>query len=256
MATREQVLDTAKDLLVQLRDLSAGDAAGGTLPLPPSVPSNPFDQVSGTPALDALKLNGNVISTSELNTLLAQVEAAKTNEDDWITVAKALGAFAGALAKAFLVFLVAALFVGCATPLPVKQAEATELQAFVAFKKDHDAIVTALLSDLALALENEIQLIENYEIRAKGATVAQADLMTLLNQARAKRADIAKKMEAHRAMIATADGNYQIALEVHAAVSDFLGHDGITVNDLDTLLSTVLSLVAKQVPAVPASTTK
>ena len=83
-ASRQEVLDTAKTLLTQLKDVS----------------SNPFDQVSGTPALDALKLNGQVISDDDLKGLLTAVEKAKTDNEMWGKVAGAIGTLVGSLAKA------------------------------------------------------------------------------------------------------------------------------------------------------------
>lgn len=85
-ATRQEVLDTAGKLLRQLKEAAA----------------NPFDQVSGTPALDALKLNGAVISDADLEKLLGAVEKAKTDQETWNKVAGAIGSLIGGLAKAAL----------------------------------------------------------------------------------------------------------------------------------------------------------
>lgn len=236
MATKEEVLDTAKKLIQQVRDLSAA-------------PPGPFDQVSGTPALDALKLNGNVISDEELKKLLDGVDKAKVNEESWVAFAKSLGSFVGAVAKAVIVLLLAVLFVGCATPPAVRQAHQVEQQAFTAFKLDHDAVVNALLSDLALALETQIRLIEIYEIKAKGDPVNQAVLLPLLTAARAKREEVASKLEVHRAKIKSADGNYEIAVQIHTAIGQFLGHGSIDASDVDALAEQVSALKAQQTPS-------
>ena len=240
MATKEEVLETTKKLLQQVKDLSGAASS-----------SNPFDQVSGTPALDALKLNGNVISDEDLKKLLDAVDKAKVNEESWVAFAKSLGSFVGAVAKAAIVLLLAFLFIGCATPPAIRQAHQTELQAFTAFKADHDAVVNALLADLALALETQIRLIENYEIKVKGDPVAAATLMPLLDAARAKREEIAKKLDAHRVRIKSADGNYDIAVQIHTAIGQFLGHGSIDASDVDALAEMVGTLKSAQTPTPP-----
>src|SRR3990172_9571294 len=126
MASKEEVLEKTKELIKAAQDLSAH---------PP--PPNPFDAVSGTPALDALKLNGQVISDADLTRLLADVEKAKTDQETWTKVAKTIGGLLGGLAKGVLLPLMAVVFLGCSTPPPIKQASQVEYEALIAFKTDH-----------------------------------------------------------------------------------------------------------------------
>jgi len=235
MPSKEEVLEKTKELLKAAQDLSAH---------PP--PPNPFDAVSGTPALDALKLNGQVITDADLTKLLADVEKAKTDQETWTKVAKTIGGLLGGLAKGVILPLLAVVFIGCSTPPPIKQASQVEYEALVAFKSDHDAMVTALFSDLALALETQVRLIEDYEIKAKGATVAQADLTTLLGQARTKREDLTKKLDLLRAKLKTADRNFEIALQIQQAIDSFLNRSTFSVDDVADLIGTVYDLKGKQ----------
>lgn len=235
MASKEEVLEKTKALIKAAQDLSAH---------PP--PPNPFDAVSGTPALDALKLNGQVISDADLAKLLGEVEKAKTDQEAWKKVAGTIGGFLGGLAKGVILPLLAVVLIGCSTPPPIKQASQVEYEALVAFKADHDAMVAALFSDLALALETQVRLIEDYEIKAKGATVAQADLMALLGQARTKREELTKKLDALRAKLKTADRNFEIALQIQQSIDAFLNRSTFNVDDVAELIGTVYDLKAKQ----------
>ncbi len=83
--TRTEMLDKVKTLVEASRELSA------------EAP-NPFDQVSGTPALDNLKLNGQVISDEDLGKLLGAVEKAKTDDEMWGKVAGVVGKLVNNLA--------------------------------------------------------------------------------------------------------------------------------------------------------------
>jgi len=244
MGSRADVLDKVKELLTAARDLSA------TAPPPstgvPTAQADPFQQVSGTPALDALKLNGQVISDADLATLLAQIEKAKTDDGTWKNVAGAVGGLLKSLAPlllAALAILCAFLPVGCATPPPIEQASTVEAQAFQAFKSDHDAIVKALFDDLSLALETQVRLIEDYEIKLKGANVPQADLEKLLAQGRAKRDELAAKLVAYRTQIAGADKNFTIALQIHEAVDSYLRRPPFDASSFSGLLGQITPLL-------------
>ncbi len=229
MASRADVLDRVKELVASARELSAQ-------------PPNPFDQVGATPALDALKLNGAVISDADLTALLGAVEKAKHDDETWAKIAGTVGALLGGLAKAALSMLVAFLTLGCSTPPPIQRASVVERQALEAFKQDHDAIVKALFDDLALAFETQIRLIEDYEIKAKGNAVAQADLMALLSQARKKREETAAKLDALRAKVKSADRNFEIALQIHDAIDGFLNRKSFGMDDVAGLLGQVAGL--------------
>lgn len=235
MASKEEVLEKTKELIKAAQDLAAH---------PP--PPNPFDAVSGTPALDSLKLNGQVISDADLQKLLADVEKAKTDEETWKKVTGAIGGLLGGIAKKVIIPVLLLVVIGCSTPPPIKQASQVEYEALVAFKADHDSMVAALFSDLALALETQVRLIEDYEIKAKGATVAQADLMTLLGQARTKREDLSKKLDALRAKLKTADRNFEIALQIQQSIDAFLNRSTFNVDDVADLIGTVYDLKSKQ----------
>lgn len=236
MATRDELLDKVKDLMAAARDLSAS-------------PPNPFSAVSGTPALDALKLNGSVLSDADLSKLLAEVEKAKSDDDTWKKVAATVGGLLGGLAKGILALLVVLGLAACSTPPPIQRASLIEGQAMAAFKSDHDLIVLALFSDLALALETQIQLIENYEIKSKGAAVSQADLSLLLEQGRKKRAEIAAKLDALRAKVKTADKNYEIAVQIHQSIATFLDRPAFDMSDVSGLIGDVVALKSGQLPA-------
>ena len=134
----------------------------------------------------------------------------------------------------------------CETPAPVKEASRVEAEALRAFKADHDAILEALLSDLQGALEQQVRLIENYEIKAKGAQVPQAQLMQLLEQARKKREEIDTKMKALKVKVAAADKNFEIAMQVHAAVSSFLDGGNYTGAAVDDLFQKVSGLMGSR----------
>jgi hypothetical protein len=229
MGSRAEVLDRTKELLIASRDLTAN-------------PSNPFDAVSGTPAMDNLTLNGAVITEADLTKLLGEIEKAKTDEEMWKKVAGTIGSLIGGLAKGLIVLTLIFALVGCSTPPSVKQASQIERQAVVAFKADHDAIVKALFSDLALALETQIRLIEDYEIKAKGATVNQVDLMTLLAQARKKREEIAQKLDTHVAKVKEADANFTIFLRIHDAIDAFLQRKTFGAEDLEQLFTQIIPL--------------
>lgn len=231
MVTRNELLDRVKELAASARELSAQ----------PTPPANPFDQVSGTPALDALKLNGQVISDGDLQKLLTACEKAKTDEETWKKVAGTVGALLGGLAKLALALLLMVL-VACSTPPPIQRASVVEEQALLAFKQDHDAIVKALFDDLALALETQIRLIEDYEIKAKGNAVAQADLAALLGQARKKREETAAKLDLLRVKVKAADRNFEIALQIHASIAAFLNRASFNMDDVAGLLGQVSGL--------------
>ncbi len=136
----------------------------------------------------------------------------------------------------YVAVVMALVLAGCgSTPPPVKEASKVEREALLAFKADHDAIVDALFSDLHLALETQIRLIENYEIKAKGPNVPAADLAKLLEQARQKREETAAKLKALRAKVKTADRNFEIALQIHDSIDSFLrraAFDGASAEDL------------------------
>jgi len=242
MATKEEVIEKTKALITAARDLSAS--------APPS--SNPFDAVSGTPALDNLKLNGQVISDQDLATLLSDVEKAKTEDAAWVKVASTVGNLVGSLAKGVILpCLAIILSAGCSTPPPIQRASAVQGEALLAFKSDHDKIVAALFSDLALALETQIQLIENYEIKLKGANIPAADLSTLLGQARTKRTEIGAKLEALRAKVKTADRNFEIAYQIYQSIDGFLNRPSFTSGDVADLIGQVFTLKGTQAPPGP-----
>lgn len=135
---------------------------------------------------------------------------------------------------------------GCGTPAPVREAVRVEAEALRAFKADHDAIVEALFSDLHLALETQIRLIENYELKAKGPTVTQADLAALMEQARKKREEVAEKLKALRAKVKTADRNFEIAMQIHDTVASFLKGGDYSGPAVDGLLENVTGLLGSQ----------
>jgi hypothetical protein len=208
-----------------------------------AAPANPFDQVNTTiPALENLKLNGQVISDEDLNKLLGEVEKAKSNDETWAKVAGTIGSLLGGLAKGILGVLIAAVFVGCATPPPIQRAVQVERDAMLAFKDDHDKIVDALFTALEGEMEKQIQLIENYEVKLKGANLAQADVQTLMVQARKKREELGLAMQAYRGKTKLADRNFEIALQIHDSIAGFLNRSSFDMNDVVGLVDTTLDL--------------
>lgn len=137
-------------------------------------------------------------------------------------------------------------FAACETPPPVREALRVESEAMYAFKDDHDRIVESLFSDLQGALEQQVRLIENYEIKAKGAQIAQADLMQLLEQARKKREEIAEKVRLLKIKVKAADKNFEIALQVHASVTSFLSSGSFGGAAVDGLMQQVSGLLGSR----------
>jgi hypothetical protein len=232
VATKEQVLEDLKRLMASAADVSKQAA-----------PANPFDQVSTTiPALENLKLNGQVISDEDLNKLLDEVEKAKSNDETWAKVAGTIGSLLGGLAKGILGILIAVVFVGCSTPPPIQRASKVEREAMLAFKDDHDKIVDALFAALEGEMEKQIQLIENYEVKIKGANLAQADVQTLMTQARKKREELGLAMQKYREKTKLADRNFEIALQIHDSIAGFLDRKAFDMNDVAGLVDTTLNL--------------
>ena len=231
MTPKDQVLEDLKRLIV-----SASSAQK-------SAPANPFDQVDTTiKPLEDLKLNAPVLSDADLQKLLSEVEKAKDDAETWAKVAGTVGSLLGGLAKGLLGILVAVVFVGCSTPPPIQNAVLVERQAMLAFKQDHDKIVDALFTALEEELEKQIRFIENYEIQLKGATLTQADVQTLMTQARKKRDDLKTAMQQYRDKVKTADKNFDIALQMHDSVSGFLNKKSYDMQDVVDLSSQVLQL--------------
>jgi len=204
--SQEKIVDLTKALVTTSHEVVAAE-------------SDPFDQVSGTPALDDLKLNGVTLSDEELTELIAKVEAAKTDPEVWKTVAESVGA----MLKILMLALGLLLMVGCATPAEVHQAMDAEAKAFGVFKSDHDIIVRAYHDDLKLALDRQIDLILKYELLAAGAD--EAKKAALIQGATTKRTEIQAQLEAHIKRIIQADGNYAIAMKIHAAVAQYMAKE-------------------------------
>lgn len=221
MATKEQVLEDLKRLIVSASAASKSSAA------------DPFDQVDTTiQPLENLKLNGPVLSDAELNKLLTEVEKAKNDTETWEKIAGTVGSLLGGLAKGLLGILIAVMFIGCATPPPIQRAVLVERAAILAFKSDHDKIVDALFNALEDELEKQIRFIENYEIQLKGVTIAQADIQMLMTQARKKRDDLKTAMQQYREKVKGADKNFEIALKIHDSISGFLNRKSYDMNDV------------------------
>lgn len=117
-----------------------------------------------------------------------------------------------------------------------------------AFKADHDAIIAAYHADLTLALETQIRLIEDYEIKLKGPTAKAEDLTALMAQARDKRTEIAAKLAAISAKVKTADRNFEIALQIHAAIDSFLNRPTVSEEDVQGLFQTIMGLKDQLLP--------
>jgi hypothetical protein len=238
MPTRNELLEKTKELVQLARDLSAEKVDV----------SNPFSQVSGTPHLDGLKLNGAVISDADLAKLLGDIEKAKSNDDTWKKIAGTVGSLIGSLAKG-VIFICLFALIGCGgTPPPIQQASSIEADAMRTFKADHDAIVAAYHSDLALSLETQVRLIEDYEIKSKGSAMDQAALTTLLTQARAKREEIAARLAIISANVKTADKNFEITMKMHGAIDEFLRRPGFEIGDVTNLLGDIMGLKEQLIP--------
>jgi hypothetical protein len=209
VSAREKVVDLTKELVTASREAATEE--------------NPFDQVSGTPALDELKIGGEALSDEQLQELLDKIEAAKSDTEMWKAVTNVLGvALKGLVLLLSLLMLVT--LTGCAsTPVEIREAMDIEKKAFGVFKGDHDAIVTAYHADLTLALDRQVQIIMKYELQAAGDD--EAKKARIIEQAGVKRAEIQQLLDRHMANVKQADNNYAIALKIHAAVEQYLAQE-------------------------------
>jgi hypothetical protein len=76
VSARDSLVDITKGFVAASRRVVAEDKAAAT-------DDNPFDQVSGTPALDALKINDEELTEEQLQQLLDKIEAAKSDPEMW-----------------------------------------------------------------------------------------------------------------------------------------------------------------------------
>ncbi len=217
MSDRDKLVDITKALVTASHDVVAAEQASST-------DDNPFDQVSGTPSLDALKINDAALTDEQLEQLLDKIEEAKSDPEMWKAVTNVLG-----LALKGLVLLLSLLMMvtltGCVgvTPEPVREAMQIERQAFETFKGDHDVIVKAYHDDLRLALDRQIDIILKYELNAAGDDAAKK--AQIIEQAGKKRAELQQLLDAHVGRVAQAGNNYAIAMKIHAAVEDYLSQE-------------------------------
>jgi hypothetical protein len=214
--SRDKLVDLTKALVTTSRDVVAEekDAASD---------DNPFDQVSGTPSLDALKINDEALTDEQLAELLTKIEEAKSDPETWEAVTNVLGLALKGLVL-FLSLLMTVTLIGCAsTPVEIRDAMDIEKKAFGVFKSDHDAIVTAYHADLTLALDRQVEIIMKYELKAAGND--EAKKAQIIEQAGVKRAELQQLLDRHTAKIKQADNNYAIALKIHAAVEQYLAQE-------------------------------
>ncbi|MHC4434808.1 MAG: hypothetical protein ACYTBS_23465 [Planctomycetota bacterium] len=208
--SRDKLVDLTKALVTTSRDVVAEekDAASD---------DNPFDQVSGTPSLDALKINDEALTDEQLKELLEKIEEAKSDPETWKAVTNVLGL----ALKGLVLFLSLLMMVGCAsTPQEVRDAMAIERKAFHVFKSDHDIIVVAYHADLKAALIKQVDLILKYELEAAGGD--QAKRARLIEQSAKKRDEIQQMLDGHLSRIKQASNNFDIAMKIHIAVEDYL----------------------------------
>jgi hypothetical protein len=211
--SRDKIVDLTKELVTTSRDVVAEekDAASD---------DNPFDQVSGTPSLDALKLNDETLTDEQLKELLEKIEAAKADPEMWNAITSALGL----ALKGLVLILSLLMMVGCAsTPQEIRDAMRIERTAFGVFKDDHDIIVKAYHADLKAALMKQVDLILKYELEAAGDD--QAKRARLIEQSGKKRDEIQQMLEAHVGRVAQASNNFDIAMKIHTAVEDYLAQE-------------------------------
>ena len=213
MSDREKLVDVTKALVTTSRDVVAAEQASST-------DTNPFDQVSGTPSLDALKINDEALTDEQLAELLTKIEEAKSDPETWEAVTNVLG-----LALKGLVLLLSLLMLvtltGCATvPDEIHEAMQIERSAFSVFKSDHDIIVAAYHADLKAALGTQVDLILKYELQAAGTDQAKRE--RLIELSGKKRVELDQQLDAHMARIKQAGNNFDIAMKIHTAVEDFL----------------------------------
>jgi hypothetical protein len=216
VSARDSLVDITKGFVAASRRVVAEDKAAAT-------DDNPFDQVSGTPALDALKINDEELTEEQLQQLLDKIEAAKSDPEMWKALTNVLGvALKGLVLLLSLLMLVT--LTGCtSTPVEIREAMQIEKKAFGVFKSDHDIIVKAYHADLTLALDRQVEIIMKYELKAAGND--EAKKARIIEQAGVKRAELRKRLDQHMMNVKQADNNYLIALKIHAAVERYLAQE-------------------------------
>lgn len=210
--------------------------------------ADPYSTVTGTPNLDRFEPSKPIAEPGELGKLLDGVEKATMDKRGMAQLFEALQTVAG-IAKTFAVpilVLILPVLVGCSsTPPSIAQAHAMEGQAAALYRSDALRYLIAQEADLRLALDGQIDLIRDYELKLAAGPDGKVDLARvtdLLAGAKAKRAEIEGKLASARAKLEQSEANWRIAAEIHGRVQDYLSEPSPSLDDATKLIGDVAGL--------------
>ena len=139
-----------------------------------------------------------------------------------------------------------ALTVGCAsTPPSIAAAHRMEGDAAALYRSDVLRYLIAQEADLKLALDGQTDIIRDYELKLAAGADGKVDLprvMALLDGAKAKRVEIAGKLDAARAKLTQVEANWSIAAQIHERVQAYLAEEGPSLSDATKLVSEVAGM--------------
>ena len=116
------------------------------------------------------------------------------------------------------------------------------------YRSDVVRYLLAQEADLQLALDGQIDIIRDYELRIaanKDGMVELSTVTALLDGAKKKRAEIEAKLNAAKAKLTQVEKHWTIYQEIHDAVHGYLEEPGFSAADAGKLIAEVGELRGK-----------